>query len=326
MSTRAKYRFCFTLDTEPDNLWSDPSPLTFDHFSRLEDFHRDLVQRGARPTYLATSEVAEHPQASRVLGNILESGCAEIGAHFHTWTRQWPFEVPDFGNPPVHACAHQLGQELEERMLGYTCDALNRAFGIRPTSYRGGRWSLSDCSLRSLRNNGICVDSTVTPGLTWESDGHPLASGPDFRFFPTHPFHLDRNSLQPSDRGDILELPVGAAFLPDFQTALRKDFFTRLSGRIRRALGSFQGILWLRPTLMRRAEMRACLDALRRSGVMVWVAMIHSSEIIPCKYFSSEQEVERFRERCLGLVEDAIEMGATGATLGEVWRDYEHPS
>jgi hypothetical protein len=72
--------------------------------------------------------------------------------------------------------------------------------------------------------------------------------------------------------------------------------------------------------------MRACLRELRSSGVKVWVAMIHSSEIIPCKYFSTESAVERFCERCYGLVEDALDLGAVGATLSEVWRDHERGS
>jgi hypothetical protein len=154
--------------------------------------------------------------------------------------------------------------------------------------------------------------------LTWESTAHPLASGPDFRDFPPHPFYLSDHSLEPNGRGDILELPVGAAFLPDRQRALSRSLFARVKGRVRRAVGGQYGHVWLRPTLMRRRDMRACLQELRNAGVRVWVAMIHSSEIIPCKYFRGESEVKRFRERCFGLMEDALDLGARGATLSEV--------
>ena len=217
-----EFKFCFTLDTEPDNLWSDPPSISFEHFSRLLDFHQELVAQGARPTYLTTSEVAEDAGASRILGKILETGSAEIGAHFHTWTRSWPFNVPDLQNPPIHACAHQLGQELEERMLGYTRESIERAFRVRLVSYRGGRWSLNEHSLKSLRNNGFRVDSTVTPGFTWESSGNHLCSGPDFRHLPNHPFFFRGESFQPSRHGEILELPVGVGFIPDRPTALRR--------------------------------------------------------------------------------------------------------
>ena len=69
--------------------------------------------------------------------------------------------------------------------------------------------------------------------------------------------------------------------------------------------------------------MRHCLESLRKGKVKVWVAMIHSSELVPCKYFESEEDVDKFRKRCLALVEDAVAMGAHGATLKEVLQHYE---
>jgi hypothetical protein len=313
------YRFCFTLDTEPDNLWASSPTNRFDHFPKLLDFHEELVKRGARPTYLTTSEVVEHPDSARVMGRILDTGAAEIGAHFHTWTRPWPFPVPDLGTPPVHACAHQLGQELEERMLRYTCESIHNAMHTWPNCYRGGRWSLNGHSLRSLRSCGIRIDTTITPGLSWEQSGDPRAMGPDFRAFPRNPSYLvEGEALTPSPRGDVLELPVGVSFHPDRQSIIRRDARARVRGWIRRITGRPHGIYWLRPTLMRREEMRTCLESLRNDGVTTWVAMIHSSEMIPCKYFPTEADVRGFVDRCFGLVEDAMALGAVGSTLSEV--------
>src|SRR5262249_30651102 len=139
---------------------------------------------------------------------------------FHAWTRQWPFAVPDLGNPPLHANAHQLGQETEEMMLEFTCEALKRAFGARPSSYRGGRWSLNGESIRTLVNCGINVDSTVTPGISWDDPVHPLVSGPDFRDFARVPTFFSQGSLVSKSHGEVLELPVGVSFLPDRRRAL----------------------------------------------------------------------------------------------------------
>ena len=314
--------FCFTLDTEPDDLWANRPRLTFSHFDRLLDFHRELIARGARPTYLATSEAAEHRPSARILEQILESGQAEIGAHFHTWTRSWPFPVPNLGRPPVHACAHQLGQGVEEQMLDHTCTVLERELGIRPVSYRGGRWSFNGASVRSLRNCGIRVDSTMTPGITWETPAHRLLSGPDFRQSPRTPHYLSGESLEAREEGDVLELPVGTSFHPDPASALSQSFAAKVGRRMRKAVGLPAGVLWLRPTTMSRKKMRACLGQLKRDHVPVWVAMIHSSEIGINRYFPSEELISQFRERCFGLAEDARAMGATAATLEEVWRHY----
>ncbi len=257
------------------------------------------------------------------MSRILETGQAEIGAHFHTWTRVWPFRLPDLGNPPVHACAHQLGQELEEQMLEFTCRAIERCFGLRPLSHRGGRWSLNGQSVKSLRNCGIRVDTTVTPGINWEDRSHPLLSGPDFRGFDSNPFLVSGESLQPRRSGEVLELPVGAAFLPDRKTALDSQFTTKVRRGLRRLVGMPSGVLLLRPTWQTRGEMRACLRELRRHSINVWVAMIHSSEIMPNHYFSTETEVDAFCERCYGLVEDAMELGAVGVSLDDVRKHHE---
>jgi hypothetical protein len=300
--------FCFTLDTEPDDLWSDRRTLGFTHFARLYDFHCELADRGARPTYLTTSEVVEDAASCRVMERVLSTGQAELGAHFHTWTRSWPFPVPDLGSPPVPACVHQLGQQTEERMLELTCTALEDRLGVRPVSYRGGRWSFNDDSIRSLRNCGIRVDSTMTPGISWIDASNPLKSGPDFRTSPRRPHFL---------ADDLLELPVGTSFHPDQGRALDARLPARLARRIRRTLGMPAGVLWLRPTIMSRQQLRSCLTQLGRERMPVWVAMIHSSEIGPNRYFPTEDAVRRFRERCLALVEDAVALGAVGATLAE---------
>jgi hypothetical protein len=323
---RTKFFFCFTLDTEPDNLWEPFSGLRFDHFARLLDFHRALQERGAKPVYLTTSEVADCPQSARVLDKILATGQAELGAHFHTWTRDWPFDVPPLGNPPIQAMAHQLGQPLEEKMLQFTCDALEKTFRVRPRSYRGGRWSFSHETARSLRNSGIAVDSTVTPGRTWQDPRHPLLDGPDFRQFPRHPYFLHVGSDEmTTDSGDILELPVGSSFIRAGWLGRQGSIVGRSARKLHSLLGRPQGWLWLRPTSMSRSETLACLESMRRDEIPVWVSMIHSSEIIPCRKFSTEAAVDRFVKRCLQLVEDAVELGATCATLGEVGLRYGQP-
>ncbi len=314
--------FCFTLDTEPDNLWESRPTLGFSHFARLSEFHRELMVRGARPTYLTTSEVAEDRKCARILEQILDTGRAEVGAHFHTWTRRWPFPVPDLGRPAIHACAHQLGQAVEEQMLEHTCTVLERELGVRPVSYRGGRWSLNGSSVRSLRNCGIRIDSTMTPGRSWVEPSFPLLSGPDFREAPRQPHYLADDSLEPCDDGDVLELPVGASFHPGRGHALSESFTAKVGRRLRRFMGLPAGVLWLRPTTMSRRQMQACLHQLKRDGVQVWVAMIHSSETGINRYFPTEELVAQFRQRCFDLVEDALDMGAIGATLEEVGQHF----
>jgi hypothetical protein len=324
---RNKFFFCFTLDTEPDNLWEPFTHASFEHFARLYDFHRALTERGARPVYLTTSEVVECRDSARVMERILETGQAEIGAHFHSWTRNWPFAVPSLGLPPLHAMAHQLGQSVEEKMLQYTCDSIEKNLGVRPRSYRGGRWSFNQDSVRSLRNSGILVDTTVTPGRTWEDQRHPYLDGPDFRQCPRHPYYYNVNSREPNpDTGDVLELPVGASYLSPGRLGSGEGLIGRSTRKLYSLLNQAHGWLWLRPTRMTTRQSRACLESLRNDQIPVWVAMIHSSEIIPCRPFPTENAIKQFIGRCLRLVEVAVQMGATCATLDEVRQYYGHPA
>lgn len=315
--------FCFTLDTEPDNVWVPCPQNSFEHFSDLRAFHEGLVSRGCRPTYLTTSEVVEDQAARRVMETILESGCAEIGAHFHTWTRDWPFKVPELRAPCVQAMADRLGQDVEERMLDFTCRALRKHLGVEPVSHRGGRWSLNGESIRSLENCGVLVDSTVTPGIAWLNNTHPYLDGPDFRKSTRRPHYLRRGSLQPHDRGPVLEIPVGASFHPNRNMALSRSLPIRCLRKVSTLLGLPMGHLWLRPAVMTSSQLRRCLLDLMASQIEVWVVMVHSSEIGPNHSFSDQSEIQAFKNRCYQVVEDAIELGAVPTTMKEVWDHFD---
>lgn len=313
------FKFCFTLDTEPDNLWTDAPQLSFEHCRVLPDFHASLTEAGARPTYLTTSEVIESAEGRRAVEKCLAAGNCEVGAHFHTWTREWPFSVPDLGSPRLHALAHRLGQPVEERMLDFTCHILRDALGLEVRSHRGGRWSLGPGSARSLARCGIMVDSSVTPGLSWRDPRSPLIDGPDYRSVPCRPFWLvDAPAEDDDDEPQVLEIPVGAAFFPSqIRSVLNTPLRRRLVSRLGKTFGLRTGHRWMRPTKMSVDDMRAVMLALKKAGSPVWVFMIHSSEIIPCTPLPTQAAVEAFRQRCVGGIQAAIALGAEPSTLSE---------
>ena len=310
-------RFCFTLDTEPDDLWGEASRLTFDHFEGLPRFHETMVSVGARPTYLTTSEVVEDPRGLAAIMACLEHGSCEIGAHYHTWTREWPFETPHLGSPPVKAMAHQLGSDIEQQMLRYTCAAIQHATGLVPMSYRGGRWSLGPGSVGALAACGVTVDSTVTPGISWRrSSAGPLLDGPDFTRAPRVPYYLATGQDVTTARaaGEVLEIPVGTAWTPALSRAASG---WGLGRRILKKVSAMLpvGYTWLRPLEQTPGQLAACLRQLRRDGAPVWVAMIHSSEIGRCRRLPKQEDVDGLVRRCTGMTEMAISLGAVGSTL-----------
>ena len=312
----SEYRFCFTLDTEPDDLWARRPALSFEHFNVLPGFHDLIVESGGRPTYLTTSEVAESARGRGALEACLARGDCEIGVHFHTWTRAWPFPVANLGDPPVHALAHQLGQEVEERMIEFTKRSILGNFGVEAESYRGGRWSLGPSSVKSLVNCGISVDSTVTPGLSWADAASPLVDGPDFRYAQRGPHWL---TFQ--DRA-VVELPVGAAWFPEHLQRVH-PWVQKQARRVSARTHLRVGHRWLRPTRVSVPDMTAVMRKLKAQGIKVWVIMIHSAEIVPCTPLPTREAVEAFKRRCAGVVRAAVELGASPATLTEAARWWE---
>lgn len=308
----AERLYCFTLDTEPDDLKGGAGACGFDHFSRLPGFHRLLAAAGARPTYLTTSEVAEDACGRAAMEAVLAEGDCEVGAHFHAWTRQWPFEMPDLAGPsgaPLHAMAHQLGAGVERAMLEFTCDSLRQNLGVEPRSYRGGRWSQGEHTPAALAACGITVDTSVTPGLSWRDRSNPLLDGPDYSAADCMPRELGSG---------VLELPVGAATWPRSAAGLFKHHPARqAAGWLRRGLGVPLGHAWLRPTFHSLADMKRVMHRLAADEAPVWVFMIHSSELAPCRPLPSEGAVARFVERCRAAVVQAASLGAAPATLSQ---------
>ena len=310
--------FCFTLDTEPDDLWANRPDLGFEHFPHLPAFHRDMVDAGARPTYLTTSEVVQDKSGRAAMEACLADGRCEIGAHFHSWTREWPFTMPDLGSPPLHAMAHQLGPSIERQMIDLTCEALCETLDVAPRSFRGGRWSLGPETGRSLANAGIIVDSTVTPGLSWQDSRSPLLDGPDYRSATRNPFWLCDGDDHKDGADPVLEIPVGTAFFPDWTgKVLRSAFSKKAASKLGRTVGVRLAHRWLRPTKFSVDDMRAVMVSLKRAEIPVWVFMIHSSEIIPCTPLPSEEAASAFRQRCIDGIRTAVELGAKPATLEE---------
>jgi hypothetical protein len=212
-----------------------------------------------------------------------------------------------------------LGQGVEEKMLAETCRAIRKSFGIDPKSFRGGRWSFGLNTPVSLSNCGIEVDSTITPGMSWRDSSHPYLDGMDWRKQTSQP-----QLLYPINGKPIVELPVGSVtILPSKFSLTRKDSLQyKLASKAYRALGRRFGVYWLRPSSMTLDDMCVVVTKLKESNVPVWVIMIHSSELVPCKPLPTIRHVRDFIDRCSGVIKYAIEAGARPATLHQAARWY----
>ncbi|HLA80671.1 MAG TPA: hypothetical protein VJP78_03425, partial [Thermoleophilia bacterium] len=242
--------FVLTVDTEADNQWDHGIPLRTENVRYWEPFQRICRDHDVAPTYLVTSEIADDDLAQTLLRTWAGAGEAEIGAHLHPWTTP-PFRE-DAGfrfNDPSHPFMSELPGDLVRAKLENLTDQISNNFGVRPTSFRAGRFGLDGISARVLSELGYLVDSSVTPLTSWTAHrGLPEGSGgPDFSNHSARPFIIEgtRDEEEGANLG-LLEIPVTIATT---SALLRR--FPALSGLHRtlpaRAVRKISHGRWLRP-------------------------------------------------------------------------------
>jgi len=303
-----------TIDTEEEGRWGGGYPRegnTCANIRWLEKLQPLREEYGLRATYLVTDPVARDAEARDRLGGFVAEERSEIGAHLHPWCTP-PYDEID----RTETYAGNLPRKLLHAKLTGLTETLEKTFGVRPVSYRAGRWGISASTLAELEALGYGVDSSVVP-LHWEYGN----GGPSSLHAPAVPYRPDPTDPVKPGLARILEVPAsvvmtgplggGSGFI-----ARRLRPFPGL-GRILDALGR----CWLRPSwgdpdLLRRATRRCIAE-----GHPVINVMFHSSELMPgaSPYVRDAAGLDLFLARLRAIVETALETpDVRWATLREV--------
>jgi hypothetical protein len=195
--------YAVTVDTEEEWDWKAGWPVTnlsVENIRYLPRFQELCARHGAAVTYFADQAVLDAPEARAVLLDLAPRDRVEIGMHLHPWN------TPPLDGAPVTARQTFL-HNLPEDQIVAKLDSVYSCFtkhGLKPTSFRGGRYSSGGVIHRFLRDRGFLVDASVVPFTTWDDDG-----APDYR---------DRNllprRLPPRSAGELplWEVPLTLAF------------------------------------------------------------------------------------------------------------------
>ena len=188
------------VDTEEEFDWSAP-------FSRESTSTRAIPAQaraheiydrfGVVPAYVVDYPVASDPAAVAFLRGLRDAGKAEIGAHLHPWVT--PPHVEEVTARNSYHC--NLPPELERAKLAALTDAIEAAFGERPTIFKAGRYGFGPSTQQALIELGYRIDCSFVPHTDLSGDG-----GPDYRGAPEAPHWLDET------RG-LLEVPLTVGFL-----------------------------------------------------------------------------------------------------------------
>jgi hypothetical protein len=165
--------FTMTIDTEEEWDWDTGWPtrdLSLKNIRRLPKLQELCSRHNVATTYYANQAVFDDPEARRILLDVACQEHVEIGMHIHPWNttpfdRDHPVNVRD-------TFVHNLSAEVVIPKL----ESVYQRFvdsGLRPTSFRGGRYSCGHLVQEYLRNKGFLADASIVPYTTWKDEGAP---------------------------------------------------------------------------------------------------------------------------------------------------------
>jgi hypothetical protein len=309
------------IDTEGDNQWDAAARANqqFSNIYALPRLHALFARHGVRPTYVITYPVARDPRSAEVLRGLLAGGDCEIGAHHHAW------ETPPCSDEDVrrHPYASTLPRYQFESQLASLTESISSAVGVRPVSYRSGRFGFSANHVSALERLGYLVESSVAP-LFYEAH----KGGPEFVEAPLTPYFLAYDSATRPGTSGVLEVPVSCALDRRLPRRLQyayarapRPYFTKRALRALRVVT----LRWLRPSYSSLPDMIALARTLARSNEPVLNLLFHSSEAIVggSPYNRTPAELEAFFERLERFFAFATrELRAAPVTFAEFRRAY----
>jgi hypothetical protein len=300
------------VDTEEEFDWHAP-------FSRdstgvrairaLPALHAIVDPLGIRPTYVIDYPVAAKPEGFEVIRELVASNRAQVGAHLHPWVTP-PLTEDVTG---ANSFAFNLGEDLEEAKLRVLAEAIEQNVGVRPVTYKAGRYGLGRSSVRILQRLGFDIDVSINPLMDFRAE-----SGPSFEAFDARPFFFGTTRR-------LLEVPCTHGFagtlrqigLP-LHNAAGRGLLRRLKATgILTRTGALNKIM-LSPETSTLDEMKAVTRALLADGVRTFTVTFHSPSVEPghTPYVRTADDLRQF----LGRIGSYCEyfLGTLGGEPGTV--------
>ncbi len=156
----AAVRCCISIDVEEEGLFSgvyarEGRAANVRHLERLEFCHA----LGFPLTLLVDYPVTQDRDACALLRRLHRDWGAEIGAHLHHWNTP---PLRDLPYPEPVRC-HKLPPDLLREKLRCLTQAIERNIGVRPRSFRMGRFDYCSTLTPLLAELGYAVDSSMVP-------------------------------------------------------------------------------------------------------------------------------------------------------------------
>ncbi|KXI28513.1 polysaccharide deacetylase family protein [Paraglaciecola hydrolytica] len=283
MSINAKDKppilFVLSVDTEEEWDWSGPFPQEYadvKNVDSLPEFQRLCTKLGVKPTYFVDYAVVNSHKAVQKMQEFCHTNSCEIGAHLHPWCNPPYFgEVGEAESHVVNLPTEQVKQKLE-----ILIDKITTTLGIKPRSFRTGRWGIDSKVMQLLIENDINVDSSVYP--FYQNEYFSCNGAPLLPYWPDL-----ANPLKSANQQQIFEVPVTVGFNRQAFEAWNK--IHTAFARPPLSWTRFNGLAWhthllrknyLCPELSSIEDMISLCDVVLEKGYPVLHMYMHSSSLI----------------------------------------------
>jgi hypothetical protein len=258
--------FTITIDVEPDctTTWHYSNPLTFRGVTKgiVERLQPLFNKYDACPTYLINNVVLEDKQSTETFLNL--QGRYELATHLHCEFIEPQKEFDNYAGQKGEGNQCFLEPQVEFEKMKSITKLFENNFNRKATSFRAGRFSAGSNTIKSLKELGYKVDTSVTPHVKWNDKTRARAV--DYTNAKEQPYFIKDNSYPEEDpNGTILEVPVSIISTT--------KFFRKRE-------------LWLRPSFYREygpiaKVVNAYSKKFGNENIQVFNMMFHPVEVLP---------------------------------------------
>jgi hypothetical protein len=288
-----------TIDTEEDT-WGVYTPWghTLKNIERVPELQGIFDAFHVSPTYLITYPVATDDKSAALFREMEKTGKCEIGMHCHPWNTP-PFEE-ELNERNSMLC--NLSPELQFKKMSVLHKAIMENLGVKPVSFRSGRWGYDHTVAENLFKLDYKVDTSITPYTNWKN-----FHGPDFSNISPRPYRFFPNdAFREAPGGPLLEIPATIGYLQQNfarSNALSKALTSKAVRRLR-----LSGILdrlhllnkvWLCPELYDSKRMIRLAESLMKKNYSMINMCFHSTTLMAGlnDFVRTDGEEKRFLQR-----------------------------
>lgn len=270
--------FAVSIDTEEQWDWNAGWPVqshSLENIQVLPRFEQLCAKHGAKTTWFVDWSVMNDDASREIMLALATHPGVELGMHIHPWLT--PPRDPKTESGARESFLHNLPNDQIHAKLA-TVYGLFEKHGLKPKSFRGGRYSSGGAIHDFLLSKGFVADSSVVPFTSW-----PDESAPDYRSRDLSPHRIARPSGEPG----LWEVPLTLAFTrANFRAwaarfqAIENSFLRRL--KVIGILGKLGVVrrVWLNFEDTPAGDMVSLLRVLRPLKLPFIIFTVHSSSLV----------------------------------------------